>query len=141
MACALAATCAFAQQGGMPQVIEQPLDARVAQIQRPRTEKTRFEAEVADTREAAAATDAASTPAPTTSEPPYASGSAAAAQAPGSDVRTNPPMFSYRGMMPSRPSWLFAIVMSLLTFGAGFMLGWRVLDRRIRARYGGLRIY
>ncbi|HET7756901.1 MAG TPA: TIGR04211 family SH3 domain-containing protein [Steroidobacteraceae bacterium] len=29
----------------------------------------------------------------------------------------------------------------LLTLLAGFALGWRVLDRRIRRKYGGLRIY
>lgn len=29
----------------------------------------------------------------------------------------------------------------LATLGAGFLLGWRVLDRRIRRKYGGLRIY
>jgi hypothetical protein len=29
-----------------------------------------------------------------------------------------------------------------LTFlAAGFILGWRVLDRRIRKRYGGIKIY
>jgi hypothetical protein len=43
--------------------------------------------------------------------------------------------------MPSRPSWLVAITVSLLTLVAGFVLGWRVLDKRIRAKYGGLRIY
>jgi hypothetical protein len=45
------------------------------------------------------------------------------------------------GMMPSRPSWLVTIAASLLMLVAGFMLGWRVLDKRIRAKYGGLRIY
>jgi hypothetical protein len=43
--------------------------------------------------------------------------------------------------MPSRPSWWLAIAVSALTLVAGFMLGWRVLDKRIRAKYGGLRIY
>jgi hypothetical protein len=32
-------------------------------------------------------------------------------------------------------------VSALAGLGAGFALGWRVLDRRIRAKYGGLRIY
>jgi hypothetical protein len=50
-------------------------------------------------------------------------------------------MFSNDGVMPSRPSWLVAIAASLLTLVAGFALGWRVLDKRIRAKYGGLRIY
>jgi hypothetical protein len=50
-------------------------------------------------------------------------------------------MFASDGMMPSRPSWLVAVAVSLLTLIAGFVLGWRVLDKRIRAKYGGLRIY
>jgi hypothetical protein len=36
---------------------------------------------------------------------------------------------------------LFAIAASVLTLIGGFALGWRVLDKRIRAKYGGLRIY
>jgi hypothetical protein len=50
-------------------------------------------------------------------------------------------MFASEGVMPSRPSWLLAIAASVLALGAGFALGWRVLDKRIRAKYGGLRIY
>jgi hypothetical protein len=29
----------------------------------------------------------------------------------------------------------------IIALGIGFAVGWRVLDRRIRAKYGGLRIY
>jgi hypothetical protein len=50
-------------------------------------------------------------------------------------------MFASDGIMPSRPSWLASIAVSVLTLIAGFVLGWRVLDKRIRAKYGGLRIY
>jgi hypothetical protein len=32
-------------------------------------------------------------------------------------------------------------VSALACLGAGFVLGWRMLDKRIRAKYGGLRIY
>lgn len=39
------------------------------------------------------------------------------------------------------PSWLAVAVACLLGLGAGFALGWRVLDQRIRRKYGGLRIY
>jgi len=28
-----------------------------------------------------------------------------------------------------------------VSLGCGFLLGWRTLDRRIRRKYGGLRIY
>ncbi len=40
-----------------------------------------------------------------------------------------------------RPGWSWVWVSVLAGLGAGFGLGWRVLDRRIRAKYGGLRIY
>lgn len=39
------------------------------------------------------------------------------------------------------PSWLVVAAGCLLGLGAGFALGWRVLDQRIRRKYGGLRIY
>jgi hypothetical protein len=44
-------------------------------------------------------------------------------------------------MMPSRPTWLWALGCSIVSLAIGFALGWRLLDRRIRAKYGGLRIY
>jgi hypothetical protein len=44
-------------------------------------------------------------------------------------------------MMPSRPSWLLASGSAGIALVAGFVLGWRMLDRKIRAKYGGLRIY
>jgi hypothetical protein len=40
-----------------------------------------------------------------------------------------------------RPGWAWVWVSALSCLGAGFALGWRVLDKRIRAKYGGLRIY
>jgi hypothetical protein len=40
-----------------------------------------------------------------------------------------------------RPGWSWVWVGALAGLGAGFALGWWVLDRRIRAKYGGLRIY
>jgi hypothetical protein len=58
---------------------------------------------------------------------------------PGS--QTPPPLFQDEPMMPSRPSWLVAFAVALLALAVGFALGWRMLDRRIRAKYGGLRIY
>jgi hypothetical protein len=54
---------------------------------------------------------------------------------------SNPPLFSDEGMMPSRPTWIVALIAAVIALGVGFALGWRMLDRRIRAKYGGLRIY
>jgi Tfp pilus assembly protein FimV len=139
-----------------PPVREQ-LKARTEELEKLRAEKTKLEADLASARKAASAAAAAAataTSAPTAgsvsapppsapaSEVPHARDTAGAADAPGADTApSNPPMFSNDGVMPSRPSWLVAIAVSLLTLAAGFVLGWRVLDKRIRAKYGGLRIY
>jgi hypothetical protein len=40
-----------------------------------------------------------------------------------------------------RPIWQWALGCSLFGLASGFALGWRMLDRRIRRKYGGLRIY
>lgn len=37
--------------------------------------------------------------------------------------------------------WQWALGSSMVALMAGFALGWRMLDRRIRRKYGGLRIY
>ncbi len=41
----------------------------------------------------------------------------------------------------ARPGWIWVWVSALVCLSAGFALGWRALDKRIRAKYGGLRIY
>jgi hypothetical protein len=38
-------------------------------------------------------------------------------------------------------AWGWLIVTALVSLGAGFAVGWLVLDAHIRRRYGGLRIY
>jgi hypothetical protein len=40
-----------------------------------------------------------------------------------------------------RPIWQWALGSALLALVGGFALGWRMLDRRIRRKFGGLRIY
>jgi hypothetical protein len=40
-----------------------------------------------------------------------------------------------------RPRWRWVALTALVSLGIGFALGWWMLDRRIRAKYGGLRIY
>jgi hypothetical protein len=37
--------------------------------------------------------------------------------------------------------WAWACVCSAVALALGFLLGWRTLDRRIRRKYGGLKIY
>lgn len=45
------------------------------------------------------------------------------------------------GAQTPRGVWGWLAVAAVLALAAGFVLGWRVLDRRIRRKYGGLRIY
>lgn len=42
---------------------------------------------------------------------------------------------------PARPVWHWALGSFVIALGLGFLLGWQMLDRRIRRKYGGLRIY
>jgi hypothetical protein len=40
-----------------------------------------------------------------------------------------------------RPRWRWVAASGVISLAIGFALGWWTLDRRVRARYGGLRIY
>jgi Bacterial SH3 domain len=46
-----------------------------------------------------------------------------------------------RGEERARPAWPWTLAAALIGFGAGFGLGALMLDRHIRRKYGGLRIY
>ncbi|GAC1452096.1 MAG: hypothetical protein PVSMB6_03190 [Steroidobacteraceae bacterium] len=102
------------------------LTARTAEVASLRQQVERLQA---DLRAARAAPPTAPVPAvaaaagAATGEPPAAAGLFGAAD-------------GGRG-----PRWGWVWLSALACLGAGFVLGWRVLDRRIRAKYGGLRIY
>jgi hypothetical protein len=136
--------------------LREQLKARTDELEKLRGEKTRLEAELASAKKAASAAAsaaaassapavvppaAASAPAPVSAEAPSSSAEPSAGSAAPETAPANPPMFASNGVVPSRPSWLFAVAACLLTLIGGFALGWRVLDKRIRAKYGGLRIY
>lgn len=133
--------------------LNKQLATRTEELEKIRKEKTQLEADLAAARKAASAAAAAArsapaasaTPAPTPSAPAPAAATvdasplptpAAEAASPGA-----PPLFPESSMMPSRPTWLWAVGCSIVSLAVGFALGWRLLDRRIRAKYGGLRIY
>jgi hypothetical protein len=151
--------------------LREQVKARTAELEQVRKEKAQLEADLTKTRSALAAANASAksaareaaangpqsgTPASGTKSAagasrdtnaaagPDAAPSADAAQAPAPgepSAQTPPPLFQDEPMMPSRPSWLVAFAVALLALAVGFALGWRMLDRRIRAKYGGLRIY
>lgn len=147
------------------------LNARSDELERLRKEKAQLESDLAAAKTAAAnatalakaaaarkepgapapapvssAVAARTTPTPSSASPAVASPAPsseppAAADAPGEGASQAPPLFQDEPMMPTRPSWLVTSGVALLALAAGFALGWRMLDRRIRAKYGGLRIY
>ena len=128
--------------------LREQLKASTDELERLRQEKSKLEADLASAKKAAAA--AASSPPPAVPAPASSDVSAAAAAASpvnqpdagAADPQpSNPPLFADTGVLPSRPSWIFALIAAIVALGAGFALGWRMLDRRIRAKYGGLRIY
>jgi hypothetical protein len=141
--------------------MREQLKARTDELEKLKQEKSKLEADLATARKAStAAAAAASTPAQTTSpnsatvpaatNPGTGAGAsstpapvdAAPAESTQSNLpSSNPPLFSDEGVMPSRPTWIGALGSALVALVIGFALGWRVLDRRIRAKYGGLRIY
>lgn len=135
------------------------LDQREAEVEKLKKEKTQLESELASAKSAAASAQASaqaalkaantvqtSKAAPTPAAAPVAAApvptvTATAAAAPDSTPQSAPPLFEEKPMMPSRPSWLLASGSAGIALVAGFVLGWRMLDRKIRAKYGGLRIY
>jgi SH3-like domain-containing protein len=130
--------------------LREQLKARTDELEKLRAEKTKLETALASAKKAASAATAApsptaaSAPAPRTNDisgVPPSGGPTSDSAASDAPPPSNPPMFGSDAAAPSRPSWLVAITVSMLTLVAGFVLGWRVLDKRIRAKYGGLRIY
>lgn len=75
-------------------------------------------------------------PTPTAPAPTTAAESGAAEQ-----PAHEPPYFMTPPDSPARPVWHWALGSFVVALGLGFVLGWQVLDRRIRRKYGGLRIY
>jgi hypothetical protein len=64
------------------------------------------------------------------------------AEPPAERVSREPPHNIFPDMNPAgRPTWKWIVGSSAVCLFAGFAFGWRALDRRIRRKYGGLRIY
>jgi hypothetical protein len=136
--------------------LREQLKARTDELEKLKQEKAKLEADLASARKAASA--AASAPAAASPPTATAVSSTTAGVTPGAELPTSaestlgtsaptdsssnsPPLFSDEGIMPSRPTWVVALIAAAVALIVGFALGWRMLDRRIRAKYGGLRIY
>jgi hypothetical protein len=134
--------------------LQHQLNERNAEVEKLKQDVARLQSDVA----AAKAGPAPMTPpaqahgktAPTTAAqsatPPTAAPAADPAQ-PGDEPNTTadaahePPYFMTPPEAPARPVWHWALGSFVVALGLGFVLGWQMLDRRIRRKYGGLRIY
>jgi hypothetical protein len=113
---------------------DEPLHVRVAErtaeVEKLKQDVTRLEGELAAHRASPTPTTPAAARTPSAEEP------AAAEQPPH-----EPPYFMTPPDSPARPVWHWALGSFVVALGLGFALGWSMLDRRIRRKYGGLRIY
>jgi hypothetical protein len=105
------------------------LGERTAEVEKLKQDVTRLEGELA-----AAKTASSPTSAPAAQAPPA---EASTAERPAHE----PPYFMTPPDSPARPVWHWALASFVVALGLGVALGWQILDRRIRRKYGGLRIY
>ncbi len=111
---------------------------RTAEVEKLKQDVGRLETQLTAARASAAAPRAA----PAVDPPPALQASVPAAVPPASSA----PVRDASNLMDppdqiGRPGWLWLTVSSTVALAVGFVAGWRVLDRRIRRKYGGLRIY
>ena len=132
--------------------LQKRLQDRTAEVEKLKQDVSRLQSQLAERVAASARLPATPAPrSPPQAQPPAAQNAAgtsptptlAAAPAPSGDngqVRDASPLMT----LPEQPGpapWLWVLGSSAAALVIGFLAGWRVLDRRIRRKYGGLRIY
>jgi uncharacterized protein YgiM (DUF1202 family) len=125
--------------------VRRQLEARTQELGELKQKVALLQTQLAQARDASRPAPAAPpAPAPLTAGPtPLRTTSAANPGVDGgaeSGVRDRP-LFSSVGSGLPRPGWGWVAGVAVASLLAGFAIGWRVLDRRIRSKYGGLRIY
>ena len=132
--------------------LQKRLSERTAEVDKLKQDVTRLEAELAAAK-ATPAQRAVATAPNAHATPPTPAGTAAtdntSAPARGADETNSaepaaghePPYFMTPPDSPAHPIWHWALGSFVVALGLGFVLGWQMLDRRIRRKYGGLRIY
>jgi hypothetical protein len=139
---------------------DEPLHVRLAErtseFEKLKQDVTRLEGELAAAKGGAhpkpgtpqtnTGTTATAGAAPQLASPPPAAPAAAPApdaadSAASEQPAHEPPYFMTPPDSPARPVWHWALGSFVVALGLGFALGWSMLDRRIRRKYGGLRIY
>jgi len=111
-----------------------PLKPRLAQSE---AEVTRLQAQVSRLEGQLAAT----TSARHETQPPASAAAAVVATSATEEAPAAGAMFAAAAESAPARAWQWALGAAIAGLGAGFVLGWRILDRNIRRKYGGLRIY
>ncbi len=111
--------------------VRQQLEARAQELDQLHKENAALQARIAELQRAA-------TPPPVN---PSAQNPPAQTPPAPDPAAQDPPMLSRAPPEAGHPAALWLASTALVALACGFGLGWRVLDRRIRKRYGGLRIY
>ncbi len=142
--------------------LQHRLSERTAEVEKLKQDVARLESDLAAARAeprgsrtgAAQTNTATQTPAATKVLPaPAATAAPTSGVTPSSISETNtvnttvdpaagePAYFMTPPETPARPVWHWALGSFMVALGLGYALGWYALDRRIRRKYGGLRIY
>jgi hypothetical protein len=116
------------------------LTERTAEVEKLKQDVSRLNAELAAARIAPDGAPAGTSFDPRTATPAAPATPAAASRAADPATR-DPSFFMTPPEQPARPVWHWVLGWSVVALGLGFALGWQMLDRRIRRKYGGLRIY
>ena len=141
---------------GAQEPLQHRLSERTAEVEKLKQDVTRLEAELAAARTAShgragapatnmSAGSPAATPSPAATSV-STSMSASSAETRGAEGAPDPTpgepaYFMTPPDAPAHPVWHWALGSFLVALGLGFALGWQMLDRRIRRKYGGVRIY
>ena len=112
--------------------LQHQLNERNAEVEKLKQDVARLQGEVAAAKAG---------PAPMTPAAPQAPAHAVEEPNTAADPAHEPPYFMTPPEAPARPVWHWALGSFVVALGLGFVLGWHMLDRRIRRKYGGLRIY
>jgi hypothetical protein len=120
--------------------LRQRLDERTAELEKTKQRVEQLESELTQAR-----LIASSRPPPQAAPPPSAPAPPPPQAAEPAPERVTAPTATHT-VFPDvnpqgRPTWKWIIGSSAFCLFAGFVFGWRTLDRRIRRKYGGLRIY
>jgi hypothetical protein len=124
--------------------LQHRLSERTAEVDKLKQDVARLESELAAARTGAKGSKPSATSAPNASSSAASATGEAPAQtnSPESDPATGEPAyFMTPPEAPARPVWHWALGSFIVALVLGYGLGWYVLDRRIRRKFGGLRIY